>query len=760
MDHIENNTHYEKFRLLLKHSHSEDETMEKILIQWLKDKATQPNHKYCEKLVNLMLEQNPFEKIQKLMDFYNLLYQNSTPQLQNPKNLPLTKHLKNLLSVDNSQEKIIATYKLMDHIENNTHYEKFRLLLKHSHSEDETMEKILIQWLKDKATQPNHKYCEKLVNLMLEQNPFEKIQKLMDFYNLLYQNSTPQLQNPKNLPLTKHLKNLLSVDNSQEKIIATYKLMDHIENNTHYEKFRLLLKHSHSEDETMEKILIQWLKDKATQPNHKYCEKLVNLMLEQNPFEKIQKLMDFYNLLYQNSTPQLQNPKNLPLTKHLKNLLSVDNSQEKIIATYKLMDHIENNTHYEKFRLLLKHSHSEDETMEKILIQWLKDKATQPNHKYCEKLVNLMLEQNPFEKIQKLMDFYNLLYQNSTPQLQNPKNLPLTKHLKNLLSVDNSQEKIIATYKLMDHIENNTHYEKFRLLLKHSHSEDETMEKILIQWLKDKATQPNHKYCEKLVNLMLEQNPFEKIQKLMDFYNLLYQNSMLKQLKKAYKHFIFERSPFQFMNFIHQVTGKSLFNQIKVVLTEYKDFPIQESFSKGQVLSKLWARDCLIKLNLNSCKTGLILCGWSGVLSNILLEKPFQRIVSVDKNPDCEPIAIRLNYENHTHGRFNSVTKDIFDLNYNQLGLTVNKFSEKTNDFDIIINTSCEHIQNFNQWYDLLPEGQLVLLQSNDFFDVREHVNCVNSLETFKTMAPMNQLLFEGELPLENYNRFMLIGYK
>ena len=315
-------------------------------------------------------------------------------------------------------------------------------------------------------------------------------------------------------------------------------------------------------------------------------------------------------------------------------------------------------------------------------------------------------------------------------------------------------------YKFMDHIENNTQYEKFRLLLKHSPSENETLEKILIQWLKDKASQPQYSYCEKLADLLLEQDSFEKTQKTINFYNLLYQNPMLKQLKKAYKHFTFEESSFQFINFVHQVTGKSFFNQIKVVLSKYKDFPIHKSFSKGQVLSKLWARDCLLNLNLNFCKTGLVLCGWSGVLSNFLLEKTFQSIVSVDKDPDCEPIAVQLNYENHIHGRFNAVTRDIFDLNYNQLELTVNRFSGKINNFDIIINTSCEHIQKFSQWYDLLPKGQLVLLQSNDFFDIREHINCVNSLETFKTTAPMDQVLFEGELPLENYNRFMLIGYK
>ena len=316
-------------------------------------------------------------------------------------------------------------YKFMDHIENNTQYEKFRLLLKHSPSENETLEKILIQWLKDKASQPQYSYCEKLADLLLEQDSFEKTQKTINLYNVFYQNSTPQLQNLKNLPLTKHLKTLLSANNPQEKIIAMYKFMDHIENNTQYEKFRLLLKHSPSENETLEKILIQWLKDKASQPQYSYCEKLADLLLEQDSFEKTQKTINLYNVFYQNSTPQLQNLKNLPLTKHLKTLLSANNPQEKIIAMYKFMDHIENNTQYEKFRLLLKHSPSENETLEKILIQWLKDKASQPQYSYCEKLADLLLEQDSFEKTQKTINLYNVFYQNSTPQLQNLKTFPL-----------------------------------------------------------------------------------------------------------------------------------------------------------------------------------------------------------------------------------------------------------------------------------------------------------------------------------------------
>ena len=52
------------------------------------------------------------------------------------------------------------------------------------------------------------------------------------------------------------------------------------------------------------------------------------------------------------------------------------------------------------------------------------------------------------------------------------------------------------------------------------------------------------------------------------------------------------------------------------------------------------------------------------------------------------------------------------------------------------------------------------MLQSNNFFEVPEHVNCVNNVDEFKIIAPMTRVLYSGELELPKYKRVMLIGYK
>ena len=79
-----------------------------------------------------------------------------------------------------------------------------------------------------------------------------------------------------------------------------------------------------------------------------------------------------------------------------------------------------------------------------------------------------------------------------------------------------------------------------------------------------------------------------------------------------------------------------------------------------------------------------------------------------------------------------------------------------------IVNTSCEHFskEDFNKWYLSIPDGCLIILQSNNYKVIEEHVNCVSSLNEFKTHVTFDELVFEGELKLEKYIRYMLIGYK
>ena len=75
-----------------------------------------------------------------------------------------------------------------------------------------------------------------------------------------------------------------------------------------------------------------------------------------------------------------------------------------------------------------------------------------------------------------------------------------------------------------------------------------------------------------------------------------------------------------------------------------------------------------------------------------------------------------------------------------------------------MINTSCEHVPDLHRWYARLPDGQPVVLQSNDYFACSEHVNCVSNLAEFARQVPLRDLRYEGERKMRRYTRFMRIG--
>ena len=59
-----------------------------------------------------------------------------------------------------------------------------------------------------------------------------------------------------------------------------------------------------------------------------------------------------------------------------------------------------------------------------------------------------------------------------------------------------------------------------------------------------------------------------------------------------------------------------------------------------------------------------------------------------------------------------------------------------------------------------IPRGTKLILQSNNYFDLDEHVNCSSNLESFDKKTPMGITTFKGSLDLPSYTRFMKIGIK
>ena len=193
-----------------------------------------------------------------------------------------------------------------------------------------------------------------------------------------------------------------------------------------------------------------------------------------------------------------------------------------------------------------------------------------------------------------------------------------------------------------------------------------------------------------------------------------------------------------------------------------------DCFSRGQLQSKQWLVTELGKLDVE-LGTVFLCAGWYATLATMLFESDIKvdKVRSFDIDESCIDIAETFNKPWFMEQwRFKSITQDIMDIDYDEhvwqfWSNANNRMSRPITDSpDTIINTSCEHIENFAEWYAKIPDGKLVILQSNNFFQVEEHVNCVNNIEEFKTQASMSEVLYSGELELPKYKRFMLIGYK
>ena len=79
----------------------------------------------------------------------------------------------------------------------------------------------------------------------------------------------------------------------------------------------------------------------------------------------------------------------------------------------------------------------------------------------------------------------------------------------------------------------------------------------------------------------------------------------------------------------------------------------------------------------------------------------------------------------------------------------------------IVINTSSEHMKDtslLKSHYKDYPTTPLLVLQSNNYFELNEHVNCVNSENELMEKNQIREVYFKGKQSLPMYDRYMVIG--
>lgn len=215
------------------------------------------------------------------------------------------------------------------------------------------------------------------------------------------------------------------------------------------------------------------------------------------------------------------------------------------------------------------------------------------------------------------------------------------------------------------------------------------------------------------------------------------------------------------------LTDSYIFTGLRNAVDNY-DADFTDALTWGQLKSKRWLITKLEELD-KELGTVFLCAGWYAVLAGMMFESNLKvdKIRSFDIDDNCHKIADTINRKYVVDGwRFKALKKDIHELVYDKFSWTF--WSTKNNRMsypiidsaNTIINTSCEHIVDFDIWYSKIPQGMLCILQTNNFYDVDDHINCSHSLADFANTTPMSKVLFEGELPLGKYNRYMRIGYK
>ena len=206
-------------------------------------------------------------------------------------------------------------------------------------------------------------------------------------------------------------------------------------------------------------------------------------------------------------------------------------------------------------------------------------------------------------------------------------------------------------------------------------------------------------------------------------------------------------------------------HQHDLLLPDLGDF-----LSRGQVKSKIWLATELAKCVEGGLGNVVFYGGWYNFVAYFLFSQfNVNKIYSIDLDENVVIPSERLYQKEYKEKRFIPVAYDVNKIKWNNNNLIIDTYTNKhdaatwTQDpidekINIVVNTSCEHMNN--EWFDNLPDGTLVVLQTNDYFENEQHSNCCKHLEEAKNKYSMQSVMYEGELDTSLYNRFMLIGIK
>ena len=183
-----------------------------------------------------------------------------------------------------------------------------------------------------------------------------------------------------------------------------------------------------------------------------------------------------------------------------------------------------------------------------------------------------------------------------------------------------------------------------------------------------------------------------------------------------------------------------------------KDYPHQfrrtlDSSTSSQLQSKLWLVEELLTLHLQRDKVALMGGWFANYITELLIDIGVGSVHNFEIDEDAKNISYKYNKRHKDDGKYQCSIKDVM-------------MQIMEEDFNLVINSSCEYMYPMQKFRELNPELDCYyVLQSTDEEQYDDHINCVKSEEELALQANISDVLYSGHIKLDNgMNRFMVIG--
>jgi hypothetical protein len=182
---------------------------------------------------------------------------------------------------------------------------------------------------------------------------------------------------------------------------------------------------------------------------------------------------------------------------------------------------------------------------------------------------------------------------------------------------------------------------------------------------------------------------------------------------------------------------------------------VLDSMNQSQLESKLWIIQELIKLEIKP-KRVAILAGWySQYIIPLLIEHGVEFIYNFEIDRDAKDISYKFNKRYKDQEKYQC---HITDIMFKEIW----RKEENYGAFDVLINTSCEHMFPMRRFRELnknLSGNPIYVLQSTNEDKYEDHINCVSGPEELAEQAELINVVYSGTKVLDNgMKRFMVIG--